>query len=45
MSPISASITQGGELPDAGQRPEYLDSRVSLGAGVQFAVDPVGQRL
>ena len=34
---------QRGELPDAGQRPEHLDSRVGLGAGVQFPVDPAGQ--
>jgi hypothetical protein len=35
---------QGGELPDPGQRPQYLDSRVGLGVGVQLTVDPVGQR-
>jgi hypothetical protein len=35
---------QRGELPDAEQRPQYLDPRVGLGAGVQLAVDPVGQR-
>ena len=34
---------QRGELPDAGQRPEHLDSRVGLGAGVQLPVDPAGQ--
>ena len=35
---------QGGELPDAGQRPQDLDPRIGLGAGVQLAVDPLGQR-
>ena len=31
MSPISATHDQRGELPDPGQRPEHLDSRVGLG--------------
>ena len=35
---------QRGELPDPGQRPQHLDLRVGLGAGVQLPVDPVDHR-
>ena len=35
---------QGGELPDARQRPQRLDPRVSDGAGVQLPVDPADHR-
>jgi hypothetical protein len=35
---------QRGELPDAGQRPQHLDLRVSLGVLVQLPVDPVDDR-
>ena len=35
---------QGGELPDAGQRPEHRDPRVAPGVLVQPAVDPADDR-